>query len=416
MVSILPSGTPGSLISADVGRALQSVLPQALNQGYQRGMGLNAIDQLQQDLAASGGDISKMLPSLARAYTLNPNLERSGLGQFAMQQSKVNRAFPEKTNASSPQISENAKGNALPSPFNIQTSEDIDRASEEYARAINDPAGYNTRQSQLNNLNQIANAQRGELEEAAKGYGVSPEDVAKFMIAGKDFDTRNVPEWLEKTNQKFKEYKNNLAKLNRAFLPGIGNALLGQNRDKALKNIEPTVKDLVDQGYEDDVRTFLANEYLSPTEIENAIRPLTPEKNKAISKLPKGKFPAHKTEALDIFSLKPPLKYPLGSFEEAQITHPKELEKMQSDLSNFFLKNIDENTALLPMVNKIWEDKDYDWQQFGPAIQQAVSEGLKLSPRQKTELTDIETQPPRQSLPDIFKSWDRIIQYFRGNK
>ncbi len=52
MVSILPSGTPSSLISEDVGRALQSVLPQAVNKGYERGLiqkGLNSMQNMSPD-------------------------------------------------------------------------------------------------------------------------------------------------------------------------------------------------------------------------------------------------------------------------------------------------------------------------------------------------------------------------------
>jgi hypothetical protein len=88
----------------------------------------------------------------------------------------------------------------------------------------------------------------------------------------------------------------------------------------------------------------------------------------------------------------------------------------QTQLAEFFLKNVDKNTALLPLRDKIWEDRGYDWQQFGPALKQAQEMGLELSPRQESEIADFSTQPPRQSLPEIFKSFDRVIQYFRGNK
>ncbi len=90
MVSILPSErTPFDVIGKDVGRALQGVLPGAVQQGFQRGQGLGAIDQLQEALGAAGGDINKILPALAKAYTMNPNLERSGLGQQYLQQAKA---------------------------------------------------------------------------------------------------------------------------------------------------------------------------------------------------------------------------------------------------------------------------------------------------------------------------------------
>lgn len=429
MTTILPAErTSFEAIMNQIGHGLSQTLPQAAMQRSQRETGLSAIDQLQKQLQNSNGDINQMLPALAKAYTLNPGLERSGLGQTFMQQAKVNRAYPQQgqgqsvhDNQQNQNSSENPNefqqaNNAIPSPFNIFTGGDIDKASEQYARDINDADGYSKRQAQLNNLNQIAEQQRSVLEDAALKGNVSPEDLPRFMIAGSKFDPRNPSRWVDQTKQEFKKVKSNLDQLERTFIPGLGQGLLGQNRAQALKNLQKPVENLVKQGYEDDAREQMAENYMSPSEIEETIRPLTNQKLKAIEKLPNGSFPAHKTEGLDIFSTKPALKYPLGTFEEAQITHPKELEKMQNELSDFFLKNVDKNTALLPLRDKIWEEKDYDWQQFSPAIEQAIQKGLKLTDRQQTEMADISTQPPRQSLPDIFKSMDRVIQYFRGNK
>ena len=78
----MPSArSPWHVIDQAIGNQISQNLPGAVQQGFQRQQGLNAIDQLQHDLGQSGGDISKILPALARAYTLNPTLERSGLGQ-----------------------------------------------------------------------------------------------------------------------------------------------------------------------------------------------------------------------------------------------------------------------------------------------------------------------------------------------
>ncbi len=86
MVSILPSKiSPWQAIGksmSDLGRNA----PQMLENRFQTERGLGAIDQLQEALGAAGGDINKILPALAKAYTLNPGLERSGLGQQYLQQ------------------------------------------------------------------------------------------------------------------------------------------------------------------------------------------------------------------------------------------------------------------------------------------------------------------------------------------
>jgi hypothetical protein len=98
MVSILPTNrSPWEAISNSIGEGLSQTLPQAAQQRSQRETGLNAIDQLQRDLQASGGDITKMLPAVMKAYTLNPALERSGIAEKLIplaQRSAATSQFP----------------------------------------------------------------------------------------------------------------------------------------------------------------------------------------------------------------------------------------------------------------------------------------------------------------------------------
>src|SRR6185295_13897488 len=200
MVSILPSArTPWDVLGAQTGQALQSVLPGAVNQGFQRQQGLNAIDQLQQALGAAGGGINKMLPALARAYTLNPNLERSGLGQQYLQQAKVGNAYgnapqmadqatltamppgrPNQPNQGQAQQQTQQSSFATPSPFNIMTKDEMDEESKRFAQKLGDPNAYNTRFNQLQAQNDAATSQRQALEEAALNANVNPADLPRF--------------------------------------------------------------------------------------------------------------------------------------------------------------------------------------------------------------------------------------------
>lgn len=112
MTTILPAErTPFDVIGKDVGQALQSVLPQAMQKYGERQRGLNAIDQLQYDIANAGGDISKILPAAAKAIAQNPNLERSGIFEKLLAQAQLKQGArdfpvgqqmgqPPKTNAS----------------------------------------------------------------------------------------------------------------------------------------------------------------------------------------------------------------------------------------------------------------------------------------------------------------------------
>lgn len=448
MVSILPSArTPGDLISADVGRALQGVLPGAIQQGFQRGMGLNAIDQLQADLASSGGDINKMLPALAKAYTLNPNLERSGLGQTFLQQAKTGRAFPDAAGqpgglgslqsqgmpsqgqASTASIPANEQQQpiqqsafATPSPFNVMTAQDMDKEAQRYATAVQDPNAYSTRLNQLQGLNDAATSQRQALEDAAIKANVKPEDLARFMVVNSNLDPRNPSQWAQEGIRNFKAVKNSDDALRTAFIPGVSNALLGMDRQKALKRLEEPVQNNKARGLEQFDREYLAENYLTPTEIESLYHPITPKLDKAISQLPRGLFPAQKKaswgDVLDVFTKPTDLtRSPFISYEEALEKAPERLQTMQSNLADFFLKNIDKDTSLSALAEKIWDTRDYDWRQFAPAIKEARQKGLQLEPFQERELANVSTSAPMQSLPALFQDFGRrYLPLLRGAK
>lgn len=88
MVSVLPPQlSPWQVIGKAMSQFGQNA-PELMEKRYQRDQGLSAIDDLQKQLQQSGGDINKILPALAKAYTLNPNLERSGLGQTYLQSAR----------------------------------------------------------------------------------------------------------------------------------------------------------------------------------------------------------------------------------------------------------------------------------------------------------------------------------------
>lgn len=90
MVSILPAErSSADVIGNQIGENLNRNLPGVTERAQNRQMGLSAIDQLQADLNNAGGDINKILPAIAKAYTLNPNLERSGIAEHALSRAKA---------------------------------------------------------------------------------------------------------------------------------------------------------------------------------------------------------------------------------------------------------------------------------------------------------------------------------------
>jgi len=444
MTTILPAETsPWQVIDKAIGNQISHNLPGAVQQGYQRQLGLNALDQAQADIAQAGGDPYKIAMAFAKAGAQNPNLERSlgPLMQTAMQAGRVQNAFGPGQAGRGPggqpgqpgQMGQLAVSGAMgrspmqqeqrpfptPSPFNIMTPQDMVEESKRYAGSVNDPNAYQTRFASLQDQNATATAQRQALEEGALNAGITPGELPRFMVVNQHLDPRNPAEWLQQAKRNYADVKNNDDMLRRAFIPGLGNGLLGQNRSESLKRLEKPVQENAKRGLEQEDRKYLADNYLTPTEIETLYHPPTPKLEKAIESMPKGIFPAQKKktwgDVADVYRGRMD-KNPFVSYEEALERDPAGMKVMQDNLANFFLKNVDKNTSLLGIRDQAWDKKDYDWRQFGPALRQAQEMGLKLEPFQIREMSTIETQPPIQSLPDIFKDMSRIPAFLRGAK
>lgn len=92
MVSILPNDARSGLdvLTKHVGRGIENALPQVY-ENQKREMGLNAINQLKSALNPQNnqnpGDV---LSELARAISLNPSLERSGIAEHIMKLAQAN--------------------------------------------------------------------------------------------------------------------------------------------------------------------------------------------------------------------------------------------------------------------------------------------------------------------------------------
>ena len=419
MTTILPQArSPWQVIDSAIGNQISQNLPGAVQQGYNRGQGLSAIDQLQNDLAHSGGDISKMLPALARAYTLNPNLERSGIGQSALGFAKAGSLYGQPSGQGLPSQQIPQENQPRPTAYNIDTPAAMDAQARRDAQVTGNPAQYQTTMNNLQTKNAISTDYKNNLQNMATREGISPQELPDFMEVGEKFSTQNPDEWLKNTRAAYAPIKSSFDKLEKYFIPGLGSGLIGRDRDKFLNRMTDDVQDLVKMGREDQVRKYLASQWMSPTEIAEQIHPLDKRQEASLSRLPKGIFPAQKKatygDVADIFRGKMK-QNPFISYEQAKEKDPKGMQVMQDRLADFFLNTVKDDTSLLTLANKIWEDKDYNWNQIAPALKQAREEGLKLNDRQNAEVPDL-AQPPIQSLPNIFEDWWRSVQFFRGAK
>lgn len=301
----------------------------------------------------------------------------------------------------------------------IMTADEIDARAREAAQIQNDPSSLPGWQQYFSNQNELNRKARGEAENALLNSGLDQTEIPEAMEIGKQFSgEKDLNKWVIDTKNAYDKYKNSMDKLENADIPGFFRGVMQgpKARETALERMTGTVQDLIKAGKESYVRAFLAKEDLSPTEIEEAIHPLTERSTVSLDKLKKGIFPANKREVDLEQKVKNKDENPFVDYETAKEKAPNEMKAMQARLANFFKNSVDNDTSLLVLRHKLWNEKDYDWRQIGPAIREAMGKGLKLNPSQLAELAEVETQAPRQSISDVFNNWGRWQDYFRGAK
>lgn len=430
MVQILPSQKNlGSKIGESLGMGLQQGLGTGLNQAYQSGKLQDVFNQLK----GNENDPVKIAQALAQSAIYSPNAERTmaavaplllnraraqnlyGEGENAENVSQENMErpgnVPDQFSEETPNaqtnvgIGKNASqqsqlGGFLP---NLKTPQQIEQAAANRAVQFGDPNEY-VRGLELGQAeNRIAEESYSRISNLASQLpGMNAEKLPIFMqIAKQKYGHLNDPnEIITQTNKDYRAFENLRNSLKDAFIPGAvrgafqkipGGGVLGSliakgpARDQALNRLNPVAKGYVDLGFEHLLREDLRKEHLSPTEIEQTIHPLSQQTIKNIDSLPNG-------------------------------DQKKPAEIKQKQLIDFFKKNVTPDSSLLVLRHKLWNDKNYDWNEVSEALQQAMNQGLKLTTSQQTELPEFTTQAPRQSLSDVFQGYGRWIDYLRGNK
>jgi hypothetical protein len=264
---------------------------------------------------------------------------------------------------------------------------------------------------------------------ASKLPGANAEDLNDFMLIGQRHESlKNKPaEWLDATQKDFKAMKNELDALESSFNPGIFSNLLrgGKYREESLDRLTPIVQNLKKYGKEDYARNQLSNMYLSPTEVEERVNPLSKESQSKISEIPEApykninNFPVVGPLGIlgevgkRIIGEKPPKDQ--KTYDELKESNPKLIDTYNNKLADFLRDNLKEGDSTLVWRDKLGKEKHVDWRQYNDALNMAEQNGLKLSPRQQAERAEL-TRAPIQSLPDLFTEWGRWVEYLRGNK
>lgn len=281
--------------------------------------------------------------------------------------------------------------------------EEIESMAKQAALISGDPTRYQSRQAELANYNAMAEAAQNTAREKARAMGVAENEIPEFMRLGQRYGyIKNVDEWARETQKDWKQYKSNKEKLGNAFSPGFFRGLVTSSKDREtnLKRLDPIVKDMLNKGFENEAREQLASQGLSPTEVEERIHPLTKETEANLNNFPDF---SKKTLKLD--------------FEQGRKVKPEVSEKLSKDLVSFFEKNITPDTPISVLRHKLAMEKNVPWELIGPAVREAIAnKKMNLTPAQETEMVEVETQPPRNSLSEIFRDWWRPIEYLKGAK
>lgn len=262
---------------------------------------------------------------------------------------------------------------------------------------------YETAFDALQNENNAKAAQQQAFENKIVNSGISKENIPIFSkIAEKvsnQFPRLDSNGLFIETNRKFQEYNRLADAVKEQFIPGfftgpqetgvtkpgilqpgkkqnlpIQDYINGKiTREGALKQLRPNIKNLVNLGFEAEGRNILADQGLTPFEIEYVIHPPT--------KMLESKIKNFK-----------------GSTVE--------------DLSKFLYENITNQDSLL-VSRDLLKDK-YNHIQFKQALDSIPKPFYdNLQTWQQIEYSPL-AEAPRDSLAQIFHGYGRFLDYFKG--
>lgn len=394
-------------IGNEVGQSLRQGLSQGLETGMQRGMLKQALGDLSNlPQGATAFDLAKSLISATAGI---PGAERY-VGQLfplllnQMQtkppEGQATAALPETfgeggevpspqgltpakkgylssaplTQPQKLQFAESLKSQNIPLDQGLQMAETISRGSEEALQHIqSNLLAQGISQNELPYATQIA-----QILSNREGIADPNELIKRTKSA--------VDEFRQLDNVTVPSTGTAIAKLG---VGGLIPALLtgGESRSQILNRLNPLIKSLSDKGYEPILQEKLARQGLSPTEVQE-----------------------------QIFMAKHPEDYKRFESSVKRFPPPSKNESKNLDnIEEFLTKNAENGVPLLSIRHKLWKDKGYDWRMVSEAFKSARQKGLKLNQYQEKELAEL-SNPPRESLVDIFKDWGRPFDYLLKRK
>lgn len=436
MVSILP---PKRNVFSGIAEAMSEFgrnAPQLMEERFQRQRGLSAIDELQNaiktgvvDEKGQRRDLSpqEMVGNLAKAYTLNPSLERSGLGQTFLQQSQ--RADAVKNFPLTPGGEAQGKGEESPQPITfkdlvpprpsmIQNPQGLQEFQLPYGpdeiaktrqearrrgytpeieeRIVNDIKEYNQaaaqkREYEIQNYAQ-QQQQRRDTQENQKLFGNYLQNNAKELWDNPDdreLALKAADKLLSNPLEKNASFADVLSKVKNELRPyqaareslkkTLERPLFGQTKDQR-ELASRRAKMMVDMGQKPMLQLMIANGGHGDVEEARLLNPLPEDFEKSLTRLQPFKNPLELVKSIE----------PDSEQFHSQLEKGRKIRDSQEKFASEYLaksikpgKSFNEPGTNLLLTRKHLMEKNATWEEAGKIIDKAIVEGkINLDPQQ----------------------------------
>jgi hypothetical protein len=437
MVSILPPDiSPWQVIGKAMSQFGQNA-PQLIEKRFQQKQGMEAIDELQKGLESAGGDINKILPLLAKAYTKNPNLEKSGLGQTFLQQAQRQKGAGEFPAGQVPTREGSEQGKQVPVSVNDlvparetsiknpqgitdfqlpygpdevsairQKSRELGYLPEAEERYVNDALEYNKIAEARRNID-IQNYEQQQkqfqdtiqnqalfskyMEDNAKELWENPDDremslkSAERILADPKNKNTSFADLLSKVKNEIRPYQAAVNALDKSLfrpLTGMTKAQKDLNRSRA--------QFMVKNGQKPRLQLMIAKNGHGEVEEADLLNPLIEKFENNLNKFNKVVNPLDFVTNIDPDS---------KEYNEQLQRGQKAFENQKNHMIDFLSREITSGSYENPGTNLILTrshlmNKGFSWEDSGKIIDDAIARGkIKLDPQQQIDHMKLSIPP-----------------------
>lgn len=376
-------------IGSQLGEALQRGTAAGSELGMQRGMlakGLEGLSKLQPGQATSI-DLAKELIQATQGI---PGAERYVGQLFSMLSPQFQaKGIPEgEATAVSKGPFESGKGYLSSAP--LTQPQKMEAAKELTKQGIPLDQGIDL----VNKISGGSEQALAHIQSMLASQGVTDREMPYATQMAQLLSER---EGIADPNELIKRVRSSLDEFRQVdgiLTPGIGKALVktglpfglvgsllagGESRDKMISRLDPMIRKLSEKGFDPILREKLASQGLSPTEVQESM-----------------------------YRANHPVDFKKFENSISKFPSPSKNDKINQDrLQDLVFKSVEDGVPLLSIRHKLWKDKGYDWRQVVDAFNADLEKGMRLNRDQDRELAEFTSQPPRESLVDIFSDWGR---------